>query len=447
MTTYKWNDKHVSKEVFMSLYAENDKAEVTKKKFFPDLFSSKKKQFTDFTPHFIHHNNTVAKLCAFFNQKVMINSGFMVAEAEIDKTLKGFFDPKTFSDELVKLGWKDLYFCEDYHLKIAVNSIKKPTVMILIRVFYVEKPKEFGEESPSTDSCGSLIGNKGGFVPEENILSSAVTIGFSCIQSLHDKMSKLVNSICDKVKLIDHIAEPTVRDYTDIRYLYPSIAGAASFTKSMKVYPFEDIAGNYTEEVSDKVQWTMDYIKKRESHAGKLFILHGPPGTGKTFAIRSIISDLIGVIGTVFLQPYTCLTNIPIVLEGITGAPYRKLPILIFEDIGELFQKDVKASHPQIATHILNLTDGLLNHIAESYIIVTFNQKIKEMDNALTRPGRTASVIEFGNLPYQQAKTLIADEELSDKLIEREYSLAEVFAIRGGNKELLQKQPSKAGFH
>lgn len=410
-------------------------------------FFTGKKSFSKYTPHFIDNANVTVATSVIFKQKVVLNSKFMTCENRISKAKKGVFDPVIFGNELEKVGWIRTSFIEDDSSIFFINSVKKPTAALSIGVHYQNKPKEFDYTSETPEECvvsgrSAFFGDSGNLPAEDDVLFTNITFGFICKQSIYDEMNNMILSLCNKFEMVEEIDEPEDRKYASINYIIPTSEGANSFNRSFKTYPFKDTSKNYSSKVKAELEWSMNYMSKRETHAGKLFIFHGRPGTGKTFAIRSIISDHRSIYASVFIQPFTCLQNIAIVLEGIADAPSRKIPLLIFEDIGQVLQQDSKSNYPEIVTHILNLTDGLLNHIAESYIIVTFNEKIKDMHEALTRPGRTASIIEFDYLSHKQSEKLVERE-----LPKRDYSLAEIFAIKSGNIEVLEDASKSIGFH
>jgi len=72
--------------------------------------------------------------------------------------------------------------------------------------------------------------------------------------------------------------------------------------------------------------------------------------------------------------------------------------LLVAEDTGELLAKDAKAQFGQGLSRLLNMVDGLIGQGLQTMVLITTNEKLDGMHEAVTRPGRTGSVIEF--LPF-----------------------------------------------
>jgi ATP-dependent 26S proteasome regulatory subunit len=94
----------------------------------------------------------------------------------------------------------------------------------------------------------------------------------------------------------------------------------------------------------------------------------------------------------------------------------------------------------------LNVGDGLISLKGKKLIFSTNLPSVRDVDAALTRPGRCFDVISFNNFTLDEAKTLstklgINFEEKDSK--EDTYSLAEVFFKQQNTNP---KQEKKMGF-
>jgi len=97
--------------------------------------------------------------------------------------------------------------------------------------------------------------------------------------------------------------------------------------------------------------------------------------------------------------------------------------ILILEDSEFLLKADERT---MAISNILNITDGLLGDYMETQIICTFNVKVGEIDEALTRAGRLHVNYEFKKLSVDEAN-LLSEKLGKDNRYDDETSLAEIY--------------------
>ena len=144
---------------------------------------------------------------------------------------------------------------------------------------------------------------------------------------------------------------------------------------------------------------------------GRILLVHGPPGTGKTTALRSLAKhwrdwcqlDFVVDPERLFASPGYL---IDVVMGGDDEKPWR---MLLLEDCDELIRPGAKASAGQALSRLLNLTDGLLGQGRKVLVAITTNEDIARLHPAVTRPGRCLAQIEVGRLPYDQATAWLAE--------------------------------------
>ena len=133
-----------------------------------------------------------------------------------------------------------------------------------------------------------------------------------------------------------------------------------------------------------------DYIKYGQPY--KLnFLLHGPPGTGKTSIIYAIASELDMDVSVVSFGPKLDDATF---LQAISNLPEDSL--LLLEDIDALFvnRKNSGESNSMVSfSCILNILDGM----GRKHKMITFmtTNHIDKLDPALIRPGRIDNIILF----------------------------------------------------
>lgn len=116
------------------------------------------------------------------------------------------------------------------------------------------------------------------------------------------------------------------------------------------------------------------------------YLLHGPPGTGKTSLALALASEFKL---RCFVLPLGSLESDAQLMERVGRMGENSM--LVFEDIDRMDAKKVSMSG------ILNVIDGIASRPAGSILVMTTNNR-SELDPALVRPGRIDVEIEMGPL-------------------------------------------------
>jgi hypothetical protein len=171
-------------------------------------------------------------------------------------------------------------------------------------------------------------------------------------------------------------------------------------TKSLQISkPKLNIEDNYNDDFKEIHQTIIKRLTKRNDKG--LILLHGKPGTGKTFYIRYLVSCLKKKV--IFLPPNmaSAITNpdlISILLENPNS-------VFVIEDAENIVLDREKDGHSPVSA-LLNISDGLLSDCLNIQIICSFNTDITKIDNALMRKGRLIAKYEFKELEIAKAQTL-----------------------------------------
>ena len=192
------------------------------------------------------------------------------------------------------------------------------------------------------------------------------------------------------------------------------------------------IRENYSKELMEDYDKAITALK--DNTGGRIVILQGPAGTGKTFQIRGMITDLDFVS---LLIPASLVSELdgpaflPLLLD--INRDEKDKPILIIVEDGDdcLINRD-EGNNMSAISSLLNVSDGILGSILDIKIVVSTNAEIKDIDKAILRPGRLCAHLFVDPLPYGKSMEVIRRLSKNEKFElpeKREYVLAELYAI------------------
>ena len=192
----------------------------------------------------------------------------------------------------------------------------------------------------------------------------------------------------------------------------------------------ELIRENYRTEVLEDLDYVIASFNKNPPN-GRICILNGEPGTGKTYLIRSILKQLDAIF---LIVPSNLIDSLDkpefIPLLSAVKRDHQKQIILIIED-GDVCLVPRKNDNISAIASLLNLSDGILGAMIDIKMIISTNASIRSMDEAIMRPGRLCRNICVGALDYDQANVLYQKLMKGTEVnLERRkhYTLAEVYA-------------------
>lgn len=169
---------------------------------------------------------------------------------------------------------------------------------------------------------------------------------------------------------------------------------------------------NYEESIQGQIQkMVLDHATPFPD--GRLTILEGPPGCGKTFLIRSLVHE-VPRASFIFVPP-AMIPHIgdPSLVTGLLSMRseesednYQGPTVLICEDADSILTQRMADNMPGISS-VLNLTSGLLGDLIDVRVIATTNAQRSDIEPALMRNGRLAQYIQVPPVSRSQADLIV----------------------------------------
>ncbi|WCK57313.1 ATP-dependent metallopeptidase FtsH/Yme1/Tma family protein (plasmid) [Aneurinibacillus sp. Ricciae_BoGa-3] len=196
---------------------------------------------------------------------------------------------------------------------------------------------------------------------------------------------------------------------------------------------FSKIAGN--EEAKEEMQFLVEFLKNPKKYVDmgaklpKGVIFYGPPGTGKTLTAKAIAGEagvpFFSISGSDFVEMYVGLGAKRV--RDLFKKARKKAPCIIFIDeidaVGTKRGHDQNSERDQTINALLNELDGFSG--TEGVIVICATNRIKDLDDALIRPGRFDKHIAIP-LPEKKERLQILNLHAENKKLSEDINLEDI---------------------
>lgn len=223
------------------------------------------------------------------------------------------------------------------------------------------------------------------------------------------------------------------------------------------------IPGNYTKQVMADYKYAIKDLRTTNP-SGRIVIMEGEPGTGKTHLIRAMLSevpDAMFVLVSPEMVPSLAGPELlPLLMQNKQSFALNGPIVLVLEDADRCLVTRGEGNLNNIQS-LLNLGDGILGSLLDLRIVATTNAKKLEMEAAILRPGRLSKRMEVGALDFQTArsifKRLLPNTSLPEILVAEptmgfKMTLAEAYSLARNNgwepevREVKEKKNSEKNY-
>jgi len=280
----------------------------------------------------------------------------------------------------------------------------------------IPEPKEF--MGAIEDAGGRLVSASRALDGEGTTRTYLWSCGVGCLRYQGDgygnfQVSLVAEEVFERVVAImrENIVDQQTGDEGHVYLLAQTQQGIRPYSLGNAAVPIT--RENYAKPVLKAYDETLAQMRS-EDPFGRLVLLEGMPGTGKTYLVRHLAHELTDAL---FVYAPTAIVGsmdspqlVPALLKLKATAENDnrvKRVVLVVEDADALVEKRTENSAGVLST-LLNLTSGMLGDLTNIYVVATYNNVSEtRLDPAIVRDGRMMAHIQINELERDQGQLIL----------------------------------------
>jgi hypothetical protein len=203
---------------------------------------------------------------------------------------------------------------------------------------------------------------------------------------------------------------------------------------------WKSIENNYPASTRDSINELANLTRTKTSSNGRIILFHGPPGTGKTYAIRALLTRWkTWATPALILDPENLLETPSYLMNILDQESVNSTRLLVIEDADEILVKH--GTRGNGLSRLLNAADGIIGSSSDILFLLSTNANPGALDAALTRPGRCLASVGFDPFPVNQASERLGGFGPAEHAL----TLAEIYRRLGKTSMVSNERPVMTG--